>query len=82
MKLSYWPQAKKITVCIIAGILLGLAAIQVGNPEIKNPPVTGKLAAPKEVTRIFERACYDCHSNETRLKWYDKVAPVYIVENG
>ena len=25
---------------------------------------------------IVQRACYDCHSNETNLRWYDQIAPI------
>jgi hypothetical protein len=61
---------------IITGILLIGVAIQFYTPEIKNPLVTGRPNAPKEVMQIYERACYPCHSNETQLSWYDKIAPV------
>ncbi|HTD41692.1 MAG TPA: heme-binding domain-containing protein, partial [Mucilaginibacter sp.] len=55
-------------------VFLGLQFIR---PEIKNPPVTGDLQAPQNVKNILQRACYDCHSNETNLRWYDKIAPAY-----
>jgi len=29
-----------------------------------------------EVRTVLRRACYDCHSNETRWPWYAHVAPV------
>ena len=32
--------------------------------------------APDEVKAILERACYDCHSNNTRYPWYAHVQPV------
>lgn len=25
---------------------------------------------------VLRRACYDCHSNETRWPWYSRVAPI------
>jgi Haem-binding domain len=37
---------------------------------------SGILAAPPEVVSILRRACYDCHSNETRWPWYSRVAPL------
>lgn len=62
----------------IAGLLFVLLlAVQFIRPEIQHPPVTADLAAPEAVKNILKRACYDCHSNETRLRWYDQVAPVY-----
>lgn len=66
----------KYTLPVIGIILLAGAGIQFSSPDIVNPPVSGELQAPAAVVHIFERACYDCHSNKTQLKWYDKVAPV------
>ncbi|MEJ1223600.1 heme-binding domain-containing protein [Sediminicola sp. 1XM1-17] len=31
---------------------------------------------PKEVQRILETTCYDCHSNNTHYPWYNNIAPV------
>jgi hypothetical protein len=53
-----------------------LVAIQLVRCEHDNPPVTGEIQAPANVQAILERACYDCHSNETRWPWYSHVAPV------
>ncbi|RYY37826.1 MAG: hypothetical protein EOP46_01190 [Sphingobacteriaceae bacterium] len=64
-------------VWIIAAILIVVAiSIQFVQQPVQNAPVTNPMKAPEEVTQIFRKACYDCHSNETRLNWYDKVAPV------
>jgi hypothetical protein len=60
-------------VLLAIGVLL--VAIQFVPIERVNPPVTGEIPAP-EVHAIFERSCYDCHSNETSWPWYSHVAPV------
>jgi hypothetical protein len=74
MKTKNWSGIQKIGA--IAGVALVIfLPLQFITPQIKNPPVAGKPATPKDVTRIFERACYDCHSNETQLKWFDKIVP-------
>jgi len=75
MKLPKLSIKEKASVFFAVLALSGFG-IQFTNPELKNPPVTGRLAAPKEVVQIYERACYDCHSNETQLAWYDKIAPI------
>ena len=54
---------------------IGLLAIQAVPVEHSNPPVEGDLPAPPEVHALLVRACYDCHSNETRWPWYGNVAP-------
>jgi hypothetical protein len=61
------------------GALLGAAivAIQFIHSPLENPPVTGDFQAPVAVKNIVQRACYDCHSNQTKLRWFDQVAPVY-----
>jgi hypothetical protein len=61
---------------IILVVMLFLA-VQFIRPEIDNPPVTADIQAPSEVKEILRRACYDCHSNETNLRWFDKIVPVY-----
>ena len=41
-----------------------------------NPTERGQPAAPTEVQAVLQRACYDCHSNETQWPWYSQVAPM------
>lgn len=61
---------------ILLGIVAALLLMQIGQCERTNPPVTGEIDAPADVTAILQRACYDCHSNLTRWPWYAHVAPV------
>ncbi|BAV07289.1 hypothetical protein FLA_3312 [Filimonas lacunae] len=42
---------------------------------MQNPPATHPLQAPPAVAGILQRSCFNCHSNETHLNWYDKIAP-------
>lgn len=58
---------------VLAGVFV---AIQLVPVERSNPPVDHAFDAPAEVEEILRRACYDCHSNETRWPWYSRVAPV------
>jgi hypothetical protein len=42
-----------------------------------NPPVSKEPAWNSPRTRALAvRACFDCHSNETKWRWYSNVAPV------
>jgi mono/diheme cytochrome c family protein len=61
-------------VATLAAVFLGLQSIR---PPLTNPPVTAELDAPAHVKQIFRAACYNCHSNETRLSWFDRIAPAY-----
>jgi len=68
---------------VVLVLLVCFVLIQFIRPRLDNPPVTGDLQAPPEAKSILQRACYDCHSNETKLAWFDKPAPPYwlIVEH-
>lgn len=61
---------------IAVALLALLAGIQLWPAGRTNPPVESDLDAPPEVESVLRRACYDCHSNETRWPWYAYVAPV------
>lgn len=54
-----------------------LIVLQFFRPQIKNAPVTKDFDAPIAIKSIIVRACYDCHSNQTNLRWYDQVQPVF-----
>lgn len=56
---------------VVVGILLQFVPV-----ERTNPAVTSQVPASPEVLAVLRRACYDCHSNETRWPWYSRVAPI------
>jgi hypothetical protein len=68
-----------------AAAILGalFVAIQFVRPDLTNPPVVADLTAPPEVQRVLRHSCYNCHSNETHVPWFDRVVPVYwkVVED-
>lgn len=61
-------------VAILCVLFIGL---QFMRPALTNPPVTADLQAPPEVKQILQHSCYSCHSNETKLPWFDQVVPAY-----
>jgi mono/diheme cytochrome c family protein len=64
------------TVATILGVLLLLQLVPYGRTHT-NPPVTGSPQWDSPQTeQLARRACFDCHSNETRWPWYSWVAPV------
>ena len=67
---------KKIATVTLSVLALALLAIQLVPVERSNPPVETEVPASPEVRSILRRACYDCHSNETRWPWYSWIAPV------
>lgn len=56
-------------------MLAALVAMQMIPVHRTNPPVVSEVDAPEPVASILRRACYDCHSNQTRWPWYSRVAP-------
>jgi hypothetical protein len=57
------------------------------NPRRTSIPATGTLAfgariiIPASIQLIFQNACLDCHSNQTRWPWYSRVPPAsWLVE--
>ena len=58
-------------------IVIALIAIQFVPVERTNPPVVDEIDWDSPQTReIAQRACFDCHSNETVWPWYSYVAPI------
>jgi hypothetical protein len=75
MSLNHKKKSSKLQ--IIGGILLFIGIIiQFTGPAVTHPKITAAINTPPEVTDILKRACYNCHSNETQLSWFDKIAPV------
>ena len=65
-------------ICLGGGNFCGwFFCLQFIRPTLTNPPVTAELQAPPEVKQILRNSCYNCHSNETQLPWFDKVVPAY-----
>jgi len=60
----------------LLGIAAGLLLAQFVPVQRANPPATGDVSAPPRIEATLRRACYDCHSNETRWPWYSRVAPI------
>jgi hypothetical protein len=62
---------------IVVAFLLVFVSLQFVRPEIGNPPVRAELQASAEVKQILRNSCYNCHSNETKLAWFDQIVPAY-----
>ncbi|GAB4533739.1 MAG: hypothetical protein Fur0018_23280 [Anaerolineales bacterium] len=61
---------------LVVGGLLVIQLIPYGRNHT-NPPVVSEPQWPDTQTRaLAQRACFDCHSNETTWPWYSNVAPI------
>lgn len=65
--------------CVVT--LLAIQIIPFGRTHA-NSPVVSEPNWPDPATRdLAVRACFDCHSNETKWPWYADVAPMsWVVE--
>jgi len=69
----------KLTALAVAILFI---SVQFVRPPKANPPVDpartieSHTSLTPEVAGIFERACKDCHSNQTEWPWYAQVAPI------
>ena len=67
---------------IVLALAIVFAGMQLFRPDRTNPPVDPAQSVqatanlPPEVHAVLRRACFDCHSSETRWPWYSGVAPV------
>jgi hypothetical protein len=62
-------------VSVLVFLFLVFLVLQFTGPRVTNPPVVADLVAPADVKAVLKTSCYNCHSNETHLWWFDKIAP-------
>lgn len=71
-----WLRRLAITLGVVLG-LFGLMQLVPYGRVHTNPPIVQEPSWDHPRTReLAKRACFDCHSNETRWPWYAKVAPM------
>lgn len=67
---------------ILVFLLIALVAIQFFRPKknqqagIPTSHIATKYAVPEDVASILNKACNDCHTNNTKYPWYSNVQPV------
>ena len=68
----------KIVLWIVVIMIVGFGLIQLVpyGRDHTNPPVTSEPAWDSPQTKaLAQKACFDCHSNETVWPWYSGIAP-------
>lgn len=73
----------------MVAVIAGAVAIQFVRPARTNPAtvpdrtLAARMPIAGDVSAVLDRACRDCHSNETRWPWYSNVAPVswFVVDH-
>jgi len=69
-------------------LLIAFVVIQFFRPAKNNVEaavsashISTKFSIPADVNAIMEKACYDCHSNNTRYPWYFNIQPLGLLIN-
>jgi hypothetical protein len=61
---------------VAVALFVLIQAVPYGRSH-SNPPVLAEPKWDSPATRALAvRACYDCHSNQTKWRWYSNIAPV------
>jgi len=81
MRCPGWKIAWTVVLAVVG--LLAVAQLVPYGRDHTNPPVVAEPRWDRPATReLARRACFDCHSNETRWPWYSHVAPAsWLVQN-
>jgi hypothetical protein len=75
MQLTRSPRHKKLLIGLGLAFAV-LVGVQLSSPTIQNRPREREIELPTEVKAIVEKSCYNCHSNQTDLKWFNRIAPI------
>lgn len=70
---------KKIALFVVVVILIVMQFISQPkneNPEILATDITKVTDVSENVLMLMQKACYDCHSNNTNYPWYNNIQPV------
>ncbi len=71
---------KRLVLLVVILAAIGFVAIQFIPVDRTNPPVTREIAWNSPETRsLAQRACFDCHSNETEWPFYAYIAPISLM---
>ena len=71
-------KAIKIIAIIALVVLVGIQFVPTERNQSDIVPVTDFMLVnnvPKTIQKKLQVSCYDCHSNNTRYPWYNKVQP-------
>jgi len=68
----------KIALLAGAALFLAMQLVPWPTPRAILPgdgTISDHVPIPRDIDTLLRRACYDCHSEETRWPWYSRIAP-------
>lgn len=77
-----WKSLLAVASLVVLGLVLAVQFVPYGRNH-SNPPIAAEPTWNSSTTRaLAERACFDCHSNQTHWPWYSHVAPTsWLMQN-
>lgn len=78
---------RRILIILLATAAIAFVILQFFQPEKNSSTDTANLIfkheqIPADVEAIITNACLDCHSNNTKSVWYDRISPVsWLISN-
>jgi hypothetical protein len=77
-----WKSVLAVASLFVLALVLVAQLVPYGRDH-HNPPLAAEPSWNSSTTRaLADRACFDCHSNQTRWPWYSNVAPMsWFVQN-
>ena len=71
---------KRVLLILVVGGVALLVLMQLIPINRTNPPVVREIKWNSPETKaLAARACFDCHSNETKYPWYSRIAPASLL---
>lgn len=67
---------KKTILSIAAALICFLLLQFIGPKQPEYVPVKSLSEIPQEIEAILRNSCFDCHSSETNLRWFNKLTPI------
>jgi Haem-binding domain/Cytochrome P460 len=68
---------KKTIGTLLLGIVIVFGLLQLIRPSIPDKASSAEIQASPEVRQVLENSCYSCHSDQSRLSWFDEIQPGY-----
>jgi hypothetical protein len=70
-----WIKRFALGIAIISGLLAVMQLVPYGRAHTNPPHVVEPRWDSPTTRELAVRACFDCHSNQTKWPWYSHVAP-------
>lgn len=70
---------------VLVGVILGFITLQFIRPNFKESESSREPlildGVPLAINDILENSCFNCHSSNPDLAWYDKITPINFLVN-